>query len=240
MIHELKEWLTSAQVFDVGLRILQALHTSGNIDALTLNLCRRGKNAFTIEKMRVAIEQVVQRVDMGEVLHLKTAFPDTSRNEVVEVPTQAPAECPVDLPADIQGYDKKNRELYRQNHVYRGELYGLFYGANDAPLPARSVGRTKSRRETLAAAIVNNQLNIIENWKRFDYFTKNGVRFPGTHPDEEVRQVALWLKNKNTMIEYLRQAEVKHRKKGVYDDPTRVQQYRDELEKIEDYINRIL
>lgn len=237
MIHELEAWMTTGKNYEIGLRLLEALHVSGNIDSLTLNLCRQGRNAFTTDKMHNAIAEVIQRhtVD-GEVIHAKTAFPATAQADPIPIAGPVPDTIPEGLPDDIVEYDRKNRQMYAQNKVYRGELFAMLYNENGSPLSPRQCARNKDRIFTTAAAVVSNQLQIISNWSRYDYYVKNGVRYPGTHPEEEKRTVVIWLRDQTKMVEYLRQAEVHKRKKGSYLNPELVNRYREELAKIEQYI----
>lgn len=242
MIEELKSWIESGCNYNSGLALLHTLQKDGKITDFQFKLCQSAKTAYSENKMKATILTVIEQFENGSKNDTRKSIISKKQTVAKNTPTREKSK-PVDLsslPEDLQSSHREILDLYGSNRIMKGQLKQLLYYPTGQAKSARSIFRTKKEREFLAQKVVSNQKYIDAMWQRIDHFALTGHRLPGTEPVSEMKQIAMWLRDQPQYINYIRQANSKFRKTGIYNDKSLYDTYRAELDKIKKFIEQFL
>lgn len=236
MVSEIKDWLSNSGSYKMGIDLMSLLLQDNQITKVEYDLCASAQTDFSMKKIRSSFEKYLEKVSTGKVKELrKAAMPKTS-NVKKDLPQKS---APVDfskLPEDLISLDREIKDYYAKNRTIKGQLKALLYTSEGTPKSKKATFRTKDERRALAEMAVSNQKYIDAMWKRIDYFNLTGMRLPGTDPTTERRQIAIWLRDLPQYVNYIRQANSKFNRTGVYNNKELYDEYVLQLDKINKYI----
>ncbi len=246
MVEELRYWLESDKNYELGKGLIGKLHEHGHVRDFDFKLISSAKSSMSVKKMIDIIEDVVKRIDAGSLkLRVKSIAPPTQKRTLKEkekadkLINQEPKEKFLyALPDDLIAIDGKIRDLYAANRIYKGQIRQTVYLATGEIKSASSLAKTKTERFRLARQTVLNQKQIQDYWSQIDYYREHGVYKPGTKGDDERRQIAFWLDNKDQAVNYIRMANSQYRKTGQYKNQALYDSYVLMLKEIEDFIQQ--